>query len=260
MKYILLADEGTETRDIINSSFKDEFKVVAPTSFNSLLKGPFPEGPFSKYFLAIVDHSFSGNKGFEVLQAIKNARPSLPILYTASEGTEGLCLSVFRLGARDYFKKPFEIEDLVRCIGLISQSGYGEKNKRDRKNILGESYSYKYLPHKIPQKIHPGIEAARKYMESNYDKTLSFPFIAQLASLDKHYFCKTFKKQTGKTYSEYINILRIGKAKGLLLERRKFSIIQIAISVGFNDHTYFDRVFTRIEGLSPSAYRKKHLS
>ena len=255
MKYLLLADESAETHDIILSSFKDEFKVLVPTSFNGLLKGPF-----QKYFLAIVDHSFSDNRGLEVLRAIKKTRPSLPVIFTASEGTEDLCLSIFRLGARDYFKKPFVIKDLVKSIGLISQSGYGEKNGRDRRNVLCENYSNKYDSYKKLQKIHPGIETARKYMEDNYNKTLSFPLVAQLARLDKYHFCKTFKKQTGKTYTEYLNLLRIRKAKELLLERNTFSITKIALLVGFNAHPYFDKVFTCIEGISPSAYRKKHLS
>ena len=254
MNYLLLADESTETHDIILSFFKDEFKVLVPSSFNGLIKGPF-----LKHFLAIVDHSFSGNKGLEVLQAIKKVRPSLPVIFTASEYTEDLCLNIFRLGALDYLKKPFTIEDLVRCIELISQFRYGEKSKMDIRNTLLENYSNKFATHNKLQNIHPRIEIARKYMERNYNKALSLPSLAKVACMDKYHFCKTFKKQTGKTYTEYINILRIEKAKELLLERNTLSITKIALLVGFNDHSYFDRVFTCTEDLSPSAYRMKHL-
>ena len=64
-----------------------------------------------------------------------------------------------------------------------------------------------------------------------------------------------FKKETGKTYSEYLTDVRIRKAKDLLVETGD-SIGLIAEKTGYHDARYFSKQFSRIVGLKPFEYRK----
>ncbi len=67
--------------------------------------------------------------------------------------------------------------------------------------------------------------------------------------------CRTFKKLTGYTVIQYINILKIQKACDLLHETRK-SITEIALDCGFNSTMYFCKTFKAILNITPTDYRK----
>ena len=68
------------------------------------------------------------------------------------------------------------------------------------------------------------------------------------------YSCKTFKKATGLTFTEYRGRVRIEKAKALVLNHH-LRISDIAHEVGFQSLTHFNRIFRQITGESPTAFR-----
>ena len=63
-----------------------------------------------------------------------------------------------------------------------------------------------------------------------------------------------FKKSTGSSFKEYLNMVRIEESKRLL-SNTDFSIIDIAIAVGFEDQSYFSKVFKKFTGLTPKQFR-----
>ena len=83
---------------------------------------------------------------------------------------------------------------------------------------------------------------------------LSFNFIA-LFVVRKSYFCRLFKAVTDKTPMEYLNSYRIEKAAAKLLSTDE-SVTDIAYSCGFNDLSYFIKVFRDFKGISPKQFRK----
>jgi len=89
---------------------------------------------------------------------------------------------------------------------------------------------------------------------NNYDKKIKLEKVAKAACMSTQYFCKFFKKVTGSTFKEYLISIRIDKAKELLL-RNNSSITEIAYRVGFENLSYFYRVFKRFTKLNPTSYR-----
>ncbi|WP_231636282.1 helix-turn-helix domain-containing protein [Novosphingobium sp. ST904] len=77
-----------------------------------------------------------------------------------------------------------------------------------------------------------------------------------MAGLEERTLQRRFKSATGMKPTEYVQHLRIGKARELLEFTRR-SIDQIAWSVGYEDATAFRRVFSRILGLTPGDYRAR---
>ena len=73
------------------------------------------------------------------------------------------------------------------------------------------------------------------------------------------YFCKTFKKATSLTFTEYLGRVRIEKAKALLLNPH-LRISEIAYEVGFQSLTHFNRIFHQITGEAPTAFRNNGTS
>ena len=94
-------------------------------------------------------------------------------------------------------------------------------------------------------------------IESDTEFKLCEPEIAKMCSLSVSTLQRIFKKEYGKSISEYRNALRISKAKKLLISRN-YSMNDIAERLGFCDSGYFSRFFKKQEGLSLKKYLKQY--
>lgn len=100
------------------------------------------------------------------------------------------------------------------------------------------------------------LAAAMEYIEQNIDEDLKIGNLASKAYLSPNHFRRLFKENTGLNPIDYINSLRISKARKLL-EEGLMSISEVGISVGIGDQNYFSKIFKSVTGLSPSDYKKK---
>ncbi|WP_379127409.1 response regulator [Paenibacillus sp. sgz500958] len=92
----------------------------------------------------------------------------------------------------------------------------------------------------------------------HYDENLKLDTLASVFTYSSAYLGKLFKNNTGLSFNSYLDKVRIEKAKELLDHGCK--IHQAASEVGFCDVDYFREKFKKMEGISPSAYRRKELS
>lgn len=99
------------------------------------------------------------------------------------------------------------------------------------------------------------IHKAVQYVRRHYDEKITLEEVAREVYLSPSYFSKIFKEEMGCTFSGYLNRIRVEKSKKLLMEEGN-KLVDIAVMVGFDDQSYFTRVFKRITGVSPSRYRK----
>lgn len=100
----------------------------------------------------------------------------------------------------------------------------------------------------------PIIVRAKEFIEKHKSDPISLSEVARALNVSTFYFCKLFKKATGINFTEYLSRVRIEKAKNLLLNPN-LRVSEIAYEVGFQSLTHFNRVFLRIVGRSPTAYR-----
>lgn len=101
---------------------------------------------------------------------------------------------------------------------------------------------------------HWAIESVENYILEFYNKDLNLTQLANLYFLNPDYLCRLFRKETGSSFSEYVNKTRIERAKELL-ELTNHEIMDISTEVGFANVTYFNRIFKKITGVSPREYR-----
>lgn len=99
------------------------------------------------------------------------------------------------------------------------------------------------------------VKQAVDYINLNFSQELSLPFIAETINVSPSHLSKKFKKETGFTVTEFINMKRIHEAKRLL-EKTDHSITDIAILIGFDDPGYFTSVFRKFVGMTPREYMK----
>ncbi|MBR5156956.1 MAG: AraC family transcriptional regulator [Clostridia bacterium] len=93
------------------------------------------------------------------------------------------------------------------------------------------------------------------YIHSNYEKDITLESLSQLANYSSSYFCTLFKSATSKSYLEYLNHYRVKKSMELLKNTDK-RVIDVALDVGFENVTNFNRVFKKLIGMSPTQYKK----
>ena len=100
------------------------------------------------------------------------------------------------------------------------------------------------------------IKTALSLIEENYSSHFTLAQLSESCGMSPNYFCRFFKEMTQKTPFDYINIYRINAACELL-SSGEATITEVAYSCGFNDLSYFIRLFKKHKGLSPKAYIKQ---
>jgi len=167
------------------------------------------------------------------MKEIKNVAPSVLVLIVTAHGDESAAVEAFRNGARNYLKKPFG-KNILPGSGTPAQPG---------------------MPSSIvtPSQYHK-IQQAVRFINDNYRTDIRLDAVAREAGMSPSHFSRIFKKVMGLSYQEYFNGCRIAKAKDLLHSSPR-SITEIAVSLGFADSTGFGRIFKKLTGQTPSAYR-----
>lgn len=100
------------------------------------------------------------------------------------------------------------------------------------------------------------LDMIRIFVICNAYRNISLDDVVRHVGMNKSAFCSFFKQSTGKTFTTYLNEYRIELACQLL-EQEYISISEICYHVGFTDIPYFNRVFKKYKGCSPSQYRCK---
>jgi YesN/AraC family two-component response regulator len=108
----------------------------------------------------------------------------------------------------------------------------------------------------LPQPTSLLVKQAAAYIQQNHARSFSLIELADSIGVSKSYLSRIFKLDTGISLWDYLNRFRIQKAKELLL-LTDASITAIAADVGYEDVSYFSRVFRELAGCSPRAYRQQ---
>lgn len=105
----------------------------------------------------------------------------------------------------------------------------------------------------IPSKGNEIIKKAIRYISQNFSRNLTLDEVADHVHLNPAYFSTLFKQSTGSSFKEYLNMVRIEESKRLL-SNTDYSIIDISLATGFEDQSYFSKVFKKYTGLTPKQY------
>jgi YesN/AraC family two-component response regulator len=102
----------------------------------------------------------------------------------------------------------------------------------------------------------PVIARARAFIAEHKQEELSLAMVAKVVNMSPFYFCKTFRKETGITFTDYLARARVEAVKKLMLNPHK-RISEAAYEAGFQSLSQFNRIFRRIAGESPSDFRER---
>jgi len=126
----------------------------------------------------------------------------------------------------------------IKSHHLLSSVGFEYKHSVEETDRLNNIYNYTF---------------------KHFKSKINLEDVAAIADLVPSSFCRYFKHRTGKTYTQFLQNIRIGYACKLLLENQD-TIKQICYASGFTNYTSFHEIFKTVTGKTPKVYQKLHLS
>jgi Response regulator containing CheY-like receiver domain and AraC-type DNA-binding domain len=120
---------------------------------------------------------------------------------------------------------------------------------------LGRIIDYIYM--RRSNKFYQTIEKAKEYLKLNYAKDdLTLEDVAKHVNMGPSYFSFTFKQEVGTNFVDFLNHIRLEKAKQLLMVSDCKSY-EVSYQVGYNNPTYFSTIFKKYVGVSPTEYKNQ---
>ncbi len=197
------------------------------------------------YVIHFKEH-FLGKEFF----SINEMKPIYDLLNRSQYGIKFLNLNdELREKIRDLISK----SDFERIVSLLSI--LHELARHEDYQLLA-SIGYINPSH---QPTHSKSYKIYEFIFQNFSAQINQDDVARIANMNTAAFSRFFKRTNNKTFSKYLNEVRIGYACKLLLENSK-SISSICYESGFNNISNFNRQFKKIKNLSPSNYKKKFIS
>ena len=183
--------------------------------------------------------------------------PSMPAIYAKYCERGGL--PVIRGADMACGADPSQYRTILSDIyAMASSSDYirdmrinGKLN--DLLTLLMESSWHQGNSSNAPKKMD--ISIVKSFLDEHYSENLSLESVASQFFIDKHYLARLFKEQYGVTLVTYLQQVRITHAKRMLRFTDK-SIEEIGLECGIGELNYFSRVFKKLEGVSPSEFRR----
>lgn len=122
-------------------------------------------------------------------------------------------------------------------------------------SLLCREYSKPNTENAADSRTLSCIRHAVGILRSEYASALSLEEVAERVGLSKYYFAREFRRITGYTLISYLHLIRCQEAKRLLSQTEQ-SIAEISHACGFENASYFSRIFRTVVGKTPGEYRK----
>ena len=172
-----------------------------------------------------------------------------------------------------YFNKPFHLRDGSEAHVRIRELLVRIREAYDRQDLMWNTVCYscflriyatlgqRYLngirpraDDKLRNMDSEVITAVMTYINNHYQEELSLEDVAQFAGFSRYYFSRSFKRQTGYSFKDYLCQKRLQVAMDLLI-RSDLSMRGVAVESGFGSVATFNRVFREKKGCTPTQYR-----
>jgi two-component system, response regulator YesN len=150
---------------------------------------------------------------------------------------------------------PLYIDSISEKFAIQIEKTTSRQQLADLQNVMLREYCKAVRKYSLKNYSFP-IRKAIEHIRFHLEQDLSLESISEAIHSSTYELSRKFKKETGQTITDFINTLRINEALSMI-ENRNFTITDIAYMVGFNDVNYFTKVFKKIKGMTPSAYRKQ---
>jgi AraC-like DNA-binding protein len=138
-------------------------------------------------------------------------------------------------------------EQLMELLSILQIMASAEETK---------SLDSRPVSNQFVGKERERMNLVHKYIEDHYQHSIDVKEVAALVHITTAAFCRYFKKTTRMTFTDFLNQYRINQAKKMLLHDR--NVTEACYGSGFENLSYFNKLFKKLTGENPSGFRKKH--
>lgn len=169
-----------------------------------------------------------------------------------------ICMELVNLICMRIKKYNYDLEDEISSLLPDIYLGLNKITKKEElKDWMYELTSkfFSILDDKNGDNYRLVIRKAVEYIEENYSEDISAQKVAKEVYLNANYFSHIFKKIKKESFTDYLNKVRIEKAKELLAGNL-YKVYEISSMVGYNDYKYFSMIFKKLVGVTPTEFNK----
>lgn len=207
--------------------------------------------------LAFVDVRLPGIGGLDILQAAHAENLSTLFIMISGHAEFAYAQKAMFHNAIGYCLKPFsrsELMDSMQKAFLLLEEQREWNEKAAEVTDTEEDNQKLFLPRHLTS-THKSVQMMIDYTELHYQQDISIQDLAEHCSINANYASQIFKQEMGITFISYLTSLRIDHATWLLTHTDQ-TVFLIATQVGYSDYFYFAKVFKKVTGSTPTAYRK----
>lgn len=259
MLKIVIADDELPIREWLNYCLKDnpEGLMVVGTASDGL--EAYELAVKEKPDVVIIDIKMPKMDGLTAMKNIKQVLPQTDFIILTNYAEFSYAKQAISYGAKDYIlKSELRSSDLIQVLKRIEKErnpqqsvfkshGLGE---RATESILEEYTNRQHERNKY-------IEKALNFIHEHFHEDISLADVASQVYRSPEHFSRLFKEVTGKNFSVYLTNYRLIQARSLLINT-DLKITEIAFKVGYQNPSYFSRLYKKHMGISPEEERRQH--
>jgi YesN/AraC family two-component response regulator len=243
---ILVVEDNDSLRHILYSQLKGYRVLLARNGKEGIekTKANIPD-------IIISDVMMPHKNGYELCEEIKQNRTTshIPVVLLTARADQESKIKGFKSKADAYIFKPYDLEELQLVVSNLLESR--AKLQETYKNLNEDS-----TPTKQPKEDQFILELKALIEENIKDDEYGIKKICDALKISRMHLHNKLKALTGLSTSNFVNLVRLNKAKELL-ENTKLNISEISYNIGISNSNYFSKLFKKEFGVSPSAWRKR---
>lgn len=258
MKLLIVDDEIEIIEGLLSGIVWDDLGFDEVLSCTSIQKAKEYFGE-KQIDILLCDIEMPHGSGLELIEWIReNGKDTECLLLTAHEKFSYV-QQALHLGSVEYLLKPMIYSELQAILQKVMKR-VEEKNIRAQYEKRGEE-AVAALVENVGTEERRGAEIVKqvkKYVRDHISEDLMAEDIAKEVYVGTNYLSKVFKKEEDVTLTEFITGERMFLTAELL-KNPDVTVSYVASSVGYNNYTYFIKIFKRTYGITPSEYHRKYI-
>lgn len=201
--------------------------------------------------LMLCDIEMPQGSGLDLFEWVKSYYPQTECIFVTCHDEYSFLRAAMQLGSCDYILKPVDYDQLhatlQEVVSRLSCRQRAEKLPDEQKLRLPETQQI--------ASTNPYVAQMLDYITDHLIEPIAIADLADVLHLNPQYVMRIFKKEVGCPIIQYITAKRIALAIRYL-EETSISVADVAILCGFDNYSYFIRIFKRFTNETPVSYRK----
>lgn len=193
--------------------------------------------------IVIMDINIPIMNGLKVIRLSRIKYPDIAFVVVSGYDDFSYCQEALRLQITDYILKPVNYDEFGNCIDNL-KIGLFEQ----RLSIMED----------VEKHEERTIAAITRYMQEHLSEDMSLSILADKFHLNPQYISQLFKSEIGVGFLAYLTNIRMEKAKKLLIST-SMAVAEVAEQSGYGDYRVFSKGFKKVEGVTPSQFRRDFL-